>query len=194
MNIRLERISHAHDMRTDTLYRLFFALKPSDIVARQTDHLADTLGGGERRIRLEHQHVTLAVTTDYVEYPYAVIKALLRAGTAIVAEPFDMRLDKLSFSNRSAALRPSRSVPLLNQLQRSIVKAMWGVGIALRPGWSFSPHQTLFYRNGPPSHRSIDGFSWSLDRFVLVCSHVGRTRHDILGTWTLEGNGQYVLF
>lgn len=40
-----------HDMRADTKYRLFFALKPSTIIARQTDHLAETLGGGERRIR-----------------------------------------------------------------------------------------------------------------------------------------------
>jgi RNA 2',3'-cyclic 3'-phosphodiesterase len=183
-----------HDKRAAALYRLFFALKPPVTVARQTDHLAEKLGGGERRIRLEHQHMTLAVTADYVEYPYAVIKALLRAGTGVEAEPFDMRLDQLSFSNRSVALRPSRSVPLLNQLQRSIADAMWRAGVALRPGWSFSPHQTLFYRDGPPSQQSIDGFSWSLDRFVLVCSHVGRTRHDILGTWTLKGDGQYELF
>ena len=182
-----------HDMRADTKYRLFFALKPSPIIARQTDHFAETLGGGERRIRPEHQHVTLAVTADYVEYPYAVIKALLRAGTTVEAEPFDMRLDRLSFSNRSAALRPSRSLPLLNQLQKSIIDAMRGAGVALRPGWTFSPHQTLFYRDGPPAQQSIDGFLWSLDQFVLVCSHVGRTRHDILGTWTLNGDGQYEL-
>jgi RNA 2',3'-cyclic 3'-phosphodiesterase len=183
-----------HDMRAATLYRLFFALKPSVTVARQTDHLSEQLGGGERRIRLDHQHMTLAVTADYVEYPYAVIKALLRAGTSVRGEPFDVRLDKLCFSNRSAALRPSRSVPLLNELQRAIADAMWRAGVALRPGWSFSPHQTLFYREGPPSQQSIDGFLWSLDQFVLVCSHVGRTRHDILGTWTLKGDGQYELF
>ncbi|HWV11732.1 MAG TPA: 2'-5' RNA ligase family protein [Sphingobium sp.] len=139
-----------HDMRAGTLYRLFFALKPPVTVARQTDHLAETLGGDERRIRIEHQHMTLAVTADYVEYPYAVIKALLRAGTSVEAEPFDLRLDKLHFSNQSVALRPSRSVPLLNELQRAIADAMWRAGVALRPGWSFSPHQTLFYRKGPP--------------------------------------------
>lgn len=183
-----------HDMRADPKYRLFFALKPSPIIARQTDHFAETLGGGERRIRPEHHHVTLAVTADYVEYPYAVIKALLRAGTAIDAEPFDLKLDRLSLSNRSAALRPSRSVPLLNQLQKSIIDAMRGAGVALRPRWTFSPHQTLFYRDGPPAQQAIDGFLWSLDQFVLVCSHVGRTRHDILGTWTLKGDGQYELF
>ena len=35
-----------HDMRADTKYRLFFALKPSTIIARQTDHLAETLAAG----------------------------------------------------------------------------------------------------------------------------------------------------
>ena len=183
-----------HDIRAQPLYRLVFALKPSPVIARQTDHLAETLGSGESRIRPEHQHVTLAVTADYVEYPYAVIKALLRAGTTVMADPFDLRLDRLSFSNRSAALRPSRSVPLLNQLQRSIIDAMRGVGVALRPGWSFSPHQTLFYRDGPPSQRGIDGFSLSVDQFVLLCSHVGHTHHEILSTWTLKGDGQLELF
>lgn len=180
--------------RTQTLYRLFFALKPSPVIARQTDHFVEKLGSGERRIRPDHQHVTLAVTADYVEYPYAVIKTLLRVGTTVIAEPFDMRLDRLGFSNRSAALRPSRSVPLLNELQRSIISAMQGAGVALRPGWSFSPHQTLFYREGPPAQQSVDGFIWSIDQFVLVCSHVGRTRHDILGSWMLKGHGQYEMF
>lgn len=183
-----------HDIRFKPLHRLFFALKPSPMVARQTDHLADSLGGGEQRILPEHQHVTLAVTADYADYPYAVIKALLRAGTAVMAEPFDLRLDRLSYSGRSAALRPSASVPLLNQLQRSIIGAMGGAGVAVRPGWSFSPHQTLFYREGAPEQRRIEGFVWSVEQFVLLCSHVGHRRHDILGSWTLKGDGQYSLF
>lgn len=183
-----------HDILTKPMYRLIYALKPAAVIARQADYLADSLGGGDRRILPEHQHVTLAVTADYLDYPYAVIKALLRAGTMVKAEPFELTLDRLSLSNRSAALRPSRSVPLLNQLQRSIIDAMRGARVALRPDWSFSPHQTLFYRGGRPEQRLIEGFHWQVDQFVLLCSHVGHTHHEILGTWPLKGDGQYRLF
>lgn len=183
-----------HDMRTQPLYRLLFALKPSEIIARQTDHFAESIYSGQRRILPEHQHLTLAVTADHVDYPYAVVKALLRAGTGVMAEPFDLLLDHLSFSNRSAALRPSRAVPLLTDLQRSVADAMRGAGVALRPSWSFSPHQTLFYRAGRPEQRKVQGFSWRVEQFVLLCSHVGHTHHEILGTWPLKGDGQYRLF
>jgi len=183
-----------HDMRTKPLYRLLFALKPTPVIARQTDHFASSIGGSEDRILPDHQHLTLAVTADHVDYPYAVVKALLRAGTGITAEPFDLVLDHLSFSSRSAALRPSRAVPLLGDLQRSVTAAMHGAGVALRPGWSFSPHQTLFYRDGRPEQRKVEGFSWRVEQFVLLCSHVGHRRHDILGTWPLTGDGQLSLF
>jgi 2'-5' RNA ligase len=83
---------------------------------------------------------------------------------------------------------------LLNALQRSIIDAMKGAGVAMRPGWSFSPHQTLFYRNGRPEQRRIEGFHWRVEQFALICSHVGRTRHKTLGTWPLTGDGQYSLF
>lgn len=183
-----------HDLRIKPLFRLLFALKPTPVIARQTDHFAEHLAGESPRISCDHQHVTLAVTVDHVDYPYAVVKALLRAGTTIMAEPFDLPLDRLSVSNRSVALRPSRTVPLLNALQERIVSAMRGAGVALRPDWGFSPHQTLFYRAGSPEQRRIEGFTWRVEDFVLLCSHVGRTHHEILGTWPLKGDGQYNLF
>lgn len=177
-----------------TLFRLFYALKPSPLIARQTDHFAETIADGARRIAVDHQHVTLAITCDYADYPYAVIKALLRAGTAVKAEPFDLRLDQLSIGNRSAALRPSHGVPLLGALQKQVAAGMKGAGVMPRPGWSFSPHQTLFYREGRPEHRRVEGFAWHVDRFMLICSHVGRTHHETLATWSLSGTGQYTLF
>ena len=183
-----------HDLQSKPLYRLLYALKPTLRIARQTDHFADTLGMSGHRVRPEHQHVTLAITADHPVYPYEAIKALQRARSGVRAEPFDLPLDRLSFSNRSAALRPSRKIPPLHALQREIVAAMGGQGIGLRPDWSFRPHQTLFYREGRPETRRVDGFTWRVEQFLLLCSHVGRTRHEILGTWPLKGDGQYSLF
>ncbi|WP_022683714.1 2'-5' RNA ligase family protein [Sphingobium bisphenolivorans] len=183
-----------HARTTKPLFRLFYGLKPSPAVARQSDHFAETLDPAVRRVAREHQHITLGITCDYEDYPYAVIKALLRAGTRVMAEPFDLSLDQLSINNRSAALRPSRAVPPLNALQKEIAAAMKEAGVAPRPDWSFSPHQTLFYRDSRPEQRPVEGFLWRVEQFTLICSHVGHSRHDILGTWPLKGSAQYQLF
>ncbi|NWK95108.1 2'-5' RNA ligase [Sphingobium lactosutens] len=176
------------------LYRLFFALKPPPVVARQIDHFAEGVDPDAQRIRIDHQHVTLGITADWSAYPYERIKALRRAATGIMAEPFDLMFDRLSLGGRSAALRPSHSIAGLKQLQHQVVDAMRRADIMMRPDWSFSPHQTLFYREGPPAQRPIEGFGWRVDEVALVCSHVGRTRHELIGSWPLRGSAQYDLF
>ncbi|BAV64733.1 2'-5' RNA ligase family protein [Sphingobium cloacae] len=175
-------------------YRLFFALKPPHGVARRTDHLAAALAEGVPRIRTEHQHITLAITGDHAAYPREAACRLLQAAETIMAAPFHLRLDRLSFSTRSAALRPSRAVQGLNALQRALVRAIEEAGVMLRTGWRFSPHQTLFYRAGPVGHRPVEGFGWCVEDFALICSHVGRTRHEELGRWPLKGGAQLSLF
>lgn len=182
------------DRPSPVQYRLFYALKPSPLIARQTDHFAATLAPGLPRIPLEHQHVTLALASDHEDYPYALVKALLRTATTVRADPFDLPLDRLSIGPGSAALAPSRSIPRLRTLQHAVATAMKRAGASLRPEWHFSPHQTLFYCKRPLGARAVTGFCWRVEEFVLICSHVGRTRHDILGRWPLRGSGQYELF
>ncbi|HUD90556.1 2'-5' RNA ligase family protein [Sphingobium sp.] len=181
-------------VRTQPLYRLFFAVKPPLVMMRKIDHFAERVDPDAHRIRPEHQHVTLGITADWSDYPYERIKALRRAAANIMAEPFDLLLDRLNLSGESAALRPSHSIAGLKLLQGQVADAMLRADVMPRPGWSFSPHQTLFYRRGAPDQRPIDGFSWRVDEVVLICSHVGRTRHDLIGTWSLKGSGQYSLF
>jgi 2'-5' RNA ligase len=181
-------------VRAAPYYRLFFALKPPPVVARRVDHFAELLAPGADRILLAHQHVTLGITTDWPDYPYELVKALLRAATGLMAEPFDLLFDQLSYGGRSAALRPSRGIPPLKALQHQVAAAMKRAGATSRPGWSFSPHQTLFYRDGAPGPQPIAGFGWRVEEFVLICSHVGRTRHETLGRWPLRGGAQYSLF
>ncbi|MFC3440380.1 2'-5' RNA ligase family protein [Sphingobium rhizovicinum] len=180
--------------RAQPLYRLFFAIKPPPVVARRIDHYAEILAGGADRILPAHQHVTLGVTADAPAYPQETIDRLHMAAPAIMADPFDLLLDRLSYGGRSAALRPGRSNAPLARLQRQVADALKRSAAPPRDDWSFSPHQTLFYRDGPPAQRRIDGFGWRVEELVLICSHVGRTRHDVVGTWKLQGSAQYSLF
>lgn len=181
--------------RTVPLYCLFFAVKPPPVLARSIDYFAELRAGKQRRIMRDHQHVTLGITIDWLDYPDEQIKALLRGATAIMAEPFDLLFDQLSCGDRSVALRPSHTIDALKELQRQVALAMRQAGMTPRPDWNFSPHQTLFYHHdgAAPSQR-INGFGWHVEEFVLICSHVGRTRHDILGRWSLRGSAQYSLF
>jgi 2'-5' RNA ligase len=174
-------------------YRLFFAVKPPPRVARQIDHYAAVLAGGTARIAVAHQHVTLGVTADTPAWPQALIETLHHGAARIMADPFDLVLDRLSYGGRSAALRPSRANAALARLQRQVADAMTRASAPRRDDWHFSPHQTLFYRDGPPAQRRIEGFGWRVEELVLVCSHVGRTRHDIVGAWPLQGSAQYRL-
>lgn len=181
------------EARTTLLYRLFFALKPPPQVARQIDHFAETLDAAADRIRPENQHVTIGITNDETSYPYERIKALRRMGAGIGAAPFDLMLDRLSIGGRSAALRPSHAIQGFGALRQEVVRAMRSAGAPSRTGWSFSPHQTLFYRQSRPEQRAVPGFRWRVEEVVLICSHVGRTRHDIVGRWPLTGDRQYRL-
>ena len=167
-------------------HRWFFALKPDAITARRTHAFAEQVLGERGLLPPEHHHVTLALTADFEREPPGLVAALLRAGDAVTAAPFDLLLDQLSGRARTVALRPAHAVPPLRDLQRRIVAAMTAQGITLRPDWSFSPHETLCYRKGAPFQRPVEGFRWAVDTFALVHSFVGRSRHETLRQWPLR--------
>lgn len=174
-------------------HRFFFALRPDDVTARRTRAFAAEQFGEQGLLRPEHHHMTLAITED-VDPPHdGLIAALRRAGDAVVdAAPFELRLDRLSGSHRSLALRPEHAMPPLRRLQAQIAHAMAREMVPMRAGWTFSPHQTLGYRAGRPFSRPVAGFRWDVRAFVLVHSFVGWTRHENLGCWPLAAR-QYPL-
>ncbi len=174
-------------VRPSLSHRYFFALKPDEVTGRRTHVFAGHEIGPAHCIRPEHQHMTLAITDDFSEPFGFLVEALRRAGDAVAGDPFVMDLDRLSASRGSVALRPSHIVPPLNDLQARLARAMTEMGVPMRRDWRFSPHQTLGYREGEPFSRLLPGFRWHVAEFVLVHSHVGRTRHEILGRWPLRG-------
>lgn len=169
----------------EVLHRFFFALKPDEITARRTHVFAESELGSKGLLAPERHHVTIGITEDFLTIPAALVDALLRAGETVRAEPFEFVLDRLTGGHGVVTLRPSHVVRPLQALQARIDEAMAAQGLAMRAGWSFNPHETLTYRKGAPFTRSIDGFRWSVTQFVLVHSHVGLHRHDIIGRWTL---------
>lgn len=173
--------------------RFFFAIRPGAETARAIDAFAEVELPGLRRLKVAHQHVTLALTEDFEEVPDMLVRKLLLAGAEVRAGPFALRLTRLSGSRRSVALCPEGRVPPLAALQRAIAGAMVRHDVPMREGWRFNPHQTLGYRKGEPFTRRIGGFAWEARDFVLVRSHVGLSHHEVIGRWPLPGGGQLPL-
>jgi len=168
-------------------HRLFFALLPPPSSACEIERLSWKLGWG-RRVRTEHFHVTLVVTEDHEAPPIRLADRMMRIAGELILPPFLM--DQLASSKRSLALRPHDKLWRLLLLQRQLERALALSGIRRRVGWRFSPHLTLLYRQGPPLFCPVPPITWWADELVLVHSHVGLTRHEILGRWPLlSGDG-----
>ena len=167
-------------------HRYFFAFRPSTQDANQIHAFAEDLHGPWALLAPARFHVTVAITDDLPVPMPALIAALLRAGEAIRAEPFEIVLDRLSASPRSLALRPARSIPELKALHVAVREAMAAEGVPLRKDWRFSPHLTLGYGQAHPSVRPVQPFGWKVSELVLIHSVAGAHLHKMLGRWTLE--------
>lgn len=169
----------------DVLHRYFFALRPTEAVARRAGMVRDAFADAGGCVSDERLHVTLGISDDFAERPAAVVDRLLAIGDAVDAEPFALSLDRLSGNGRTIALRPSRTPPGLTALHRQLDAQMryWNVR---RPGWSFNPHMTLLYRPHQEFIRPIEALAWEAAELVLIHSLVGRNQHRALGRWPLE--------
>ena len=167
-------------------HRLFVAILPPGEVATIIGEQRRAFGVTRSPVSDARLHITIGISDDHDALPGELIDAATRAGEALVAAPFRVVLDQAVGSAGSVALRPSEPLPRLITLQEQLAARMAEVGFAQRPGWRFNPHVTLGYRKGEPFTEQILPISWIVTDFVLIHSHVGRTRHDILARWPLR--------
>ena len=168
-------------------HRLFFALRPPLVLARQVTQAAHWFEDGRGVLRPEHVHVTLDLLDDLPVFDRDLAKRMLDVGAGVAADPFHIVLDRVVGSSGSIALRPGHRLPALHALCDEIVRQRGAAGIAGREGYRFNPHVTLGYRKGIPFNEAIAPVTWPVEDFVLIHSHVGAGRHDVLGRWALDG-------
>ncbi len=165
-------------------HRLFFMLRPPLVLARQITSAAHWFEGGRGTLTPERLHVTIDILDDFAEADAMPTQQLLEIGAEVAAAPFAITFDRVVASAHSIALRPSGKVAGLDTLRATLLRAQTARGIAEREGYRFSAHMTLGYRKGAPFNERIAPIGWEVDAFELIHSHVGRTRHDVLGRWT----------
>jgi RNA 2',3'-cyclic 3'-phosphodiesterase len=165
-------------------HRLFFAVQPPALERRLIGCVRDRHPEIVHEVANDRLHGTIAITDDFPDFPAVLAERMLAIGDAAFAAPHDIILDRLSGSARSLALRPGHVLRGVADLARQLHGPMLRAGI-LRPGWSFSFHVTLGYRDGGSFTLPVDPLGWHATEFVLIHSIVGRTKHIVLRRWPL---------
>jgi 2'-5' RNA ligase len=176
--------------------RLFFALYPDSITARNIAHLAQQLrtehGLKGEPLKAERFHITLHHLGDYAGLPQGVVAAASEAASAVAAAPgFDLAFDRVaSFAgkpgNRPFVLRGGERLADLVAFQRKLGEAMKKTSVGSWAEPRFTPHVTLLYDGKEVAEHGVDTVSWTVREFVLVHSLIGQTRHIVLGRWPLQ--------
>lgn len=171
-------------MLVQTLHRLFFAIKPAMHAIPAIEAARRTYCAG-RPVRGEHLHVTMEIFDDQIGLPEMLVDRLIGIGNDIDMPGFLLSMGRVVGTTRSVALRPNGRSTGLALLQRAIRERVTDAGLAPRAGWTFNPHMTLGYRDEAAFARAIDPILWQVEELVLIHSHVGETRHDVIGRWEL---------
>ena len=173
-------------MRNATINRFFFAIRPPLAIARRV------VGAMSSRdwmmLAAERLHLTMFILDDRGEVDPSLVATLVAIGDALRVQPVAIELDRLGASQRSVALRPATSNAGIRALHAELARLARGEGVAERQGYRFGAHMTVGYRDGAPSNRPAAPVGWIADEVVLIHSHVGRTRHEEVGRWSLAGD------
>lgn len=174
--------------------RLMFLLYPdaatAERIAAEARRLRESLNLRGQLLLTDRLHVTLHHLGDYVGLPADVVRKGEAAGAAVAAAPFDVAFDRAaSFANRPGnnpfTLQGGEGVQALVAFQQRLALEMAKVG--LKPDKAFLPHVTLLYDGQVVPAQPVLPLAWTVDRFALVQSKLGQTRHVILRTWALAG-------
>jgi RNA 2',3'-cyclic 3'-phosphodiesterase len=193
--VETEQNGNIHPIRTFLMpaadpileaHRYFFALLPDAVNANRIHAFAEQVLGEAGLHPAARLHVTLAITADFPVPQPLKLEALQRAGAHAAVGPFALRLDHLSGGQHTIALRSARAIRPLRVLQQQLARAMAAEGVAMRPGFEFSPHLTLTYRGGSPTQRPVEDHGWIAEEFVLIESLVGLGRYEMHGRWPLR--------
>jgi len=166
-------------------HRFFFALIPPIVLARRIANAAHWFETEGRPVRADRLHVTMFILEDRFDAPDELIAGLREVGGAVTAAPIDVTLDYVSGGGRSIALRPQHKNATLDALHRQLARLCAAAEIAEMPGYTFSAHLTLGYRDGRPFGERVTPLTWKAEELVLIHSHLGKTRHEPLGRWPL---------
>jgi 2'-5' RNA ligase len=150
------------------------------------------LGIGGQLLEAGRLHVSLHAVGAYVgERPDADIARWCRVADAVHSAPFEVVFDQVATfggGGNPLVLKSSGESDRAGLLALHLALGMMlaDAGQQIKPR-SFTPHMTLSYRGRRIAETPIEPVRWRPRELVLIDSHVGAHRHDLLGCWPLRG-------
>lgn len=175
---------------------LFFAVYPDASTAEQLAALGRRLREHHklsgRAFPAERLHITLHHLGNHATLEPGLVMAARRAADGLRAAPFALTLDRVASFAHKPRNRPLVAHPLadaglggLLALQQSLGEALRREGLGRWVHERYTPHLTLLYDDAAVQQRRIEPLSFGVDRFALMLSHLGQSRHEQLASWPL---------
>lgn len=176
--------------------RLFLALRPDAAAATRIHQLGQRLrevyGLEGRPLSIERLHVTLCFLGEYDSLsPELLATAHGIAAQAVCGAPFELRLDRVMSFVRYGGDAPlvlcrEDDCAPLTRLHHALAAAAARTGLIPADPRGFKPHVTLLYDAKMITLQEVEPFAWTATEVLLIRSHIGRGRHDVLGRYPLR--------
>jgi RNA 2',3'-cyclic 3'-phosphodiesterase len=183
------------DGGTDVPHALFFAgIADATDAAGLHGHAGAVdrqLGIGGRLLEPERLHVSLFAVGAYLDVrPDADVARWCRAAAAVRCAPTEIVFDRVaSFGGEGNPLvfKGSSDVEVagLFALYQALGIELANTGERIKRQ-RITPHMTLSYRGKRIAETAIEPVRWRLHELVLIDSHVGAHRHEVIGRWPLH--------
>lgn len=138
---------------------------------------------------LRPPHVSIQALGRYCDIFPTALAEIIEALMTVQFEPFTVTFDQVMSFDRNGEKPPfvlcsSRRAGPLFDLHRQVCEARAQPGTDLGAVPAFTPHMTLFYgRKVIPRESLAVSVSWLVRQFLIVRSHHGERRHEVLWRW-----------
>jgi 2'-5' RNA ligase len=126
-------------------------------------------------------HITVLKLGNADDLPDAALAILDHAFAILSAESFYVALDRFN----GAELIGGKGLNDLRGFQSALKQRVSACGLWLPPA-NFRPHVTLSYKELRGRAIEIRPIGWWVEEVMLVVSHNGKSRHEVLGRWALN--------
>ena len=183
------------DGRPAVPHVLFFAGVAGTEDAAHLHELAGAIdrqhGVGGRLLEAERLHVSLFAVGTYVDVrPDEDIARWCRAAAAVQCRASEIVFDRIATfggEGNPLVLKSADDVGSagLLALHQALGIALADTGERIKRQ-RITPHMTLSYRGKRIAETTIEAVRWRLQELVLIDSHVGAHRHDVVDRWPLR--------
>ena len=173
---------------------LFFALRPAAgdaaAIARSGARIVRELGVGGELLEAERLHVSLFALATYDEvFPELLVAAASAGASRVRHAAFEVVFDRAASFGKGDTLvlksATADATPELHGLWRALGIELADAGFPITDR-KMTPHMTLAYKCRVVPETPVAPIRWIARDLVLIDSHVGKHRHDVLGHWTLR--------